>query len=387
MNLQRVKYRVCNILGIFLVLSGTAVPQTRNDLNIPNIPGYRTLKCDFHVHTVFSDGLVWPTVRVWEAWQGGLDGMALTDHLEYQPHQEDLPFKPNRPYELALEEARPLGILLIRGAEITREMPPGHLNAIFLSDVGALIQSKYQDAVLAAVCQGGFVFWNHPDFPGPENQPVVWNDEIQKIFTEGHLHGIEVANGDKYYPESHRWCLEKKLTLIASSDIHNPVAMDYDPLANVRRPMTLVFAKEKTLEALKEALFSHRTLVFWKDHLIGEEQYLKPVFEASVRVLNPEIEIQGEGEAMVQIRNRTDLTFELQPAGNGSGSLRYSSLLLPARKTAILRVSASPEARTGTTHAALAFRVKNLWVAPETGLSVSVKLTVNLTPAGGKSHN
>ena len=47
--------------------------QRRNEIQVPDLDGYTTLKCDFHMHTVFSDGLVWPTVRVDEAYREGLD--------------------------------------------------------------------------------------------------------------------------------------------------------------------------------------------------------------------------------------------------------------------------------------------------------------------------
>ena len=40
---------------------------TRNEINIPGFDDYRVLKCDFHTHTVFSDGLVWPDGRIYEA--------------------------------------------------------------------------------------------------------------------------------------------------------------------------------------------------------------------------------------------------------------------------------------------------------------------------------
>ena len=42
----------------------------------PDIPGYFTLKCDLHQHTVFSDGYVWPTIRVKEAIKDNLDAIA-----------------------------------------------------------------------------------------------------------------------------------------------------------------------------------------------------------------------------------------------------------------------------------------------------------------------
>ena len=62
----------------------------RREVKIPDIAGYRTLKCDFHTHTVFSDGRVWPTVQVEEAWREGLDAIAITDHIEYKPHKQDV---------------------------------------------------------------------------------------------------------------------------------------------------------------------------------------------------------------------------------------------------------------------------------------------------------
>ena len=66
----------------FTCLAHEPVTRARTPVNIPDIPGYVTLKCDFHIHTVFSDGLVWPTVRTEEAWRQGLDAIAITDHNE-----------------------------------------------------------------------------------------------------------------------------------------------------------------------------------------------------------------------------------------------------------------------------------------------------------------
>src|SRR5512143_4228955 len=100
--------------------------QSRTPIRIPNIPGYLTLKCDFHIHTVFSDGSVWPIIRPEEAWREGLDAIAIADHLEYQPHKKDVPTNPNRSFDIAKGRGEALGVVMIRGAEITRDMPPGH---------------------------------------------------------------------------------------------------------------------------------------------------------------------------------------------------------------------------------------------------------------------
>ncbi len=70
-----------------IVMDDVVRQHYRQEILIPNIPGYITLKCDFHMHTVFSDGVVWPTVRVSEAWEDGLDAIAITDHIEGHPRK------------------------------------------------------------------------------------------------------------------------------------------------------------------------------------------------------------------------------------------------------------------------------------------------------------
>ncbi len=71
-------------------------------LFFPDLDNYRTLLTDFHQHTVFSDGNVWPTIRVEEAIRDGLDAISLTEHLEYQPHKKDIPHTDrNRSYVVA----------------------------------------------------------------------------------------------------------------------------------------------------------------------------------------------------------------------------------------------------------------------------------------------
>jgi len=71
--------------GLLLVLlSGSVLAQlVRKDMRFPNILDYKTLKCDFHIHTVFSDGNVWPTIRVDEAWMKGFDAISITDQGLY----------------------------------------------------------------------------------------------------------------------------------------------------------------------------------------------------------------------------------------------------------------------------------------------------------------
>ena len=139
---------------ILFLLSPPLSAEVRHEINFPDLEEYQTITCDLHMHTVFSDGQVWPTVRVTEAWRQGLDAISITDHIEYQPHKDDLLTNHNRPYDLAWGAAKTHGLLLAKGAEITRDTPPGHFNAIFLDDIDPLDTENFLEAIKRANDQG-----------------------------------------------------------------------------------------------------------------------------------------------------------------------------------------------------------------------------------------
>ncbi len=62
-------YRYCVGLVVVAVMGGVCFgSRVRGEVGLPEeVAGYEVLKCDFHTHTMFSDGEVWPTVRVEEA--------------------------------------------------------------------------------------------------------------------------------------------------------------------------------------------------------------------------------------------------------------------------------------------------------------------------------
>ena len=118
--------------------------------------GSHWVSTDLHIHTVFSDGAVWPSIRVEEARKEGLDLIAMTEHLEYQPHAEDIPHPDrNRSYTIASGMIQPEERLqVINGSEITREMAPGHINAVFIKDANALLYADSLSGIQAANKQG-----------------------------------------------------------------------------------------------------------------------------------------------------------------------------------------------------------------------------------------
>ncbi|UCF42843.1 MAG: histidinol-phosphatase [Planctomycetota bacterium] len=372
----------CLVLSLVFAAEGVCKPRVRDEVKIPDVGGYLTLACDFHMHTIFSDGRVWPTIRPEEAWREGLDAFAITEHIEHQPHEKDVRTNHNRSHEIARGSAEDLGLLIIKGAEITRDMPPGHFNAIFLKDANATDVEEWRDAIKAAVEQKGFVFWNHPGWTGqqPEGKSI-WYEEHTELYKKGWMQGIEVVNEDEYYPLAHKWALEKRLTMMGGSDVHSPTGLNYDFAAGEHRAMTLVLAKEKSEGAIKEALLNRRTVVYWRKNLIGEDKYLRPIFDGSIEIINPEVTIKGKGSAYVQIRNKSEVDFELEAAGEVEEVSAPGSVTLYGEKVNLLRVRGKKEELAGKKEIRLPYKVKNLWVGPEEGLRGELVIRINFVAA------
>ena len=362
---------------VVLVLGANLSAQThvRTELCFPDLPGFVTLRCDFHLHTVFSDGRVWPDLRVIEAWRDGLDVIALTDHIEYLPHKADLPVNYARPYEIARAEAEPLGLVVIQGAEITRGEPPGHLNALFLTNVAALDQKDYRVAISNAVAQGAFVFWNHPGWQQP-GRKAVWYAEQGEFLAKGWLRGIEIVNGSEYEPIPHQWCLDKRLAILGNSDEHHPVSMSYSMQPDDYRPVTLVFAKDRRPASIREALLARRTAVFSAGRLFGEEQYLGALFRGSLEILDPEPRFHGRQRVLLQVRNQAPLDFQLRFDSSVPGLRLPGQATLAAGKVSMFALNSLAGQDPGERELLLPCTVLNLFVAPDKPLNTTLQLKV-----------
>jgi hypothetical protein len=282
----------------------------RRILNLPDIPGYITLKCDFHMHTVFSDGDVWPTVRIDEALRDGLDAIAITDHLEYTPKKDFIPPDFNAAWKIGEVYARERNLILVHGTEITRKMPPGHFNALFITDAALIARDSVWDSFEAAIKQGAFLQWNHPGWKSqqPDGIPKMY-DIHRRLIKNGWLHGIEIFNEESYYPQVFTIARDNNLVLTGNSDVHNVISEVYPEMEKSIRPMTLVFAKERSQNALKEAMFAGRTLVYSKGMLAGKEEYAKPFFNTAVTVGKPFL--INDKTIFFEVTNSSDIPFYL----------------------------------------------------------------------------
>jgi len=278
-----------------------APKRTPRQISIPDTDGYKVLKGDFHIHTLFSDGHTMPYQRVEEAVDNGLDIISITDHIEYRPYfskggkwklVEGQGDDFNIWYDIGKVEADKQNLLLIRGTEITKsKMPPGHLNAIFTTDNNPIAAAvdDWRKMVQIAHEQGAFILWNHPGWEAPKSggiekgAPLVFHKEHEEIVKSGILQGIEIFNHTEHYPIVSDWCNKYNLAPFANSDIHDTELRLYG-IQNPLRPINLIFAKERTVESIKEAMFDKRMVAWAANTLWGSERWLKALFKAAVEI-------------------------------------------------------------------------------------------------------
>jgi hypothetical protein len=364
---------IAAILALVVTVALPHAQDVRRELRVPDPPGFVTLKADLHLHSVFSDGEVWPTVHVREAWRDGLDAIALTEHREYRPHAADLAGGAMRAYEVARPLAEQLGIVLIPGVEITRPAPgqpspwphgSAHFNALWAEDDQPLDAPDLAGALGIARAQGAFVTWNHPAFM---DRPAQWFAHVDEVFRKGLFRGIEIVNGDQYSPEAFGWALERKLTILACSDAHLPMPAH---LRSARRPVTLLFARTRDAAGVREALEAGRTAAWLDDDVWGEEEWVRAIWDGGVRW--PRVDVRPGEDLVLPLENRTSIDF-LLTFGDGPLTFAWPTLRVRAGATTLMRARLSNDAAAGATIEVPA-EVRGLHPRPGQGLRVTLRV-------------
>lgn len=334
----------------------------RQEFIIPNVNGYKVLKSDLHAHTIFSDGSVTPEYRVREAWVDGLDVLAITEHIEYRPHEgvmtsylkgffQGEPNKPNGKIlsdlnasnSRAVAAAVGYGITIIPGAEITRDQNKiGHYNALFVKDVNTIYDPDPAVSMKKAREQGALIMHNHP---GWIRKNVDMIEFEKQVYGENLIDGIEIMNGTEFYPPIITRAEEKNFFMAANTDIHGTTTMDY-VVGGQQRNMTLILAKENTLPAIKDALKARRTLAYSLGTVAGEEQLIKDFFMACVKFET--FRVDGNGKRTIRMTNNSSVPFILKFGGNPVQLRPFTSRNVSVAKDAELK-----------------FTVENMWIPGE----------------------
>lgn len=347
---------------------GTYHQPCRTEIVLPQVNGYNVYKADLHTHTVYSDGNVLPSYRVMEAWQDGLDIMAVTEHVEYRPHEsafvEYLEQYTGRKHKeaknnrivnkeadkdgimvdlnfcvrVSQKAAAKYGLTIIPGTEITRDGKKiGHFNALFTTDNNVIYDPDPLVAIRNAKAQNAIVMHNHP---GWTRTSLDYTEVETVAYDEGLIDGVEVMNGIEFYPGIIDRVRERNLFIAANTDIHATTASEYRN-NGATRPMTLILAKDKSLESVREALEAGRTLAFGFNTLCGEEQLLKDFFVAGMKT--EVISTDKDGRSVVMVTNLTSVPYLIKigngnpiyldpfktvslTSGKGSGTLKFTVL-------------------------------------------------------------
>ncbi len=311
------------------------VPARRTEIILPSVNGFNCYKGDFHIHTSFSDGNVTPGARILEAWYDGLDIVAITDHYEGQKgiktffkvaagHADEgqtfsyksasktgkvsTDFEAIHKLAEAQIEKSGLPMLLVRGCEMARNAQShGHFNVLFLSHFNDLYNKDMAQAFRNAKKQGAIIIHNHPAWRRKTSDKTEFH---QQVYNEGLIDGVEVVNGTTFYPQIVRRCLDEKLTMYANTDEHGMTASRFGS-AGFHRTMTLVFAKNLTEKAVKDALLKQRTLAYAAGTLIGEESLLKDFLNAAVDCRITRVD-EKKGNRTFQVTNMSSITYRLR---------------------------------------------------------------------------
>ena len=365
------------LLGVVPLTERVEASESR-ELRFPPLKdGRLVLSVDTHTHSVFSDGHVWPTVRVWEANKDRLDAMAITEHLEYQPHREDIPHPDrNRAFELAMKENKQgrerTDLLLIPGAEITRKYAPGHVNALFIEDTNPLLTVKNRreetfatarKALKAAKAQQGFMIWNHPAWPRDFPDGVIQiSNKQQSLFDDGLIQGIEVANGEYFNDSSLQVALDHDLTIIGASDIHGLIDYDYDINARGHRTVTLAFTNDRSVEGIAAAFFQKHTVAVYDRQFIARENELKTLFDSLVQFERLPARRDDSQQTAIRISNSGPIDIELEALGDVSLNKSAGYVTVPSHgSTIIVMLDHAPSDEID-----LKLEWLNSWQAPKT---------------------
>ena len=325
----------------------------RTEIFLPQVNGYNVYKADLHTHTLYSDGSVMPAFRVLEAWQQGLDVIAITDHLESRRTEEVMveylkkyisdeypeaintfiALEPtpkgsimvdlNFGIKAVQKEAEKYGLTVIPGGEISRcGATIGHFNALFVEDCNAIYDPDPLTSIRNAKAQNALVMHNHP---GYRRTNIDYSEVEKQAYDEGLIDGVEVMNGSSFYPGVIDRVQDRNLFIAACTDVHGG-----NKYGAFERPMTLIMAKDKSLESIREALEARRTLAYGFNTISGDEQLLKDFFAAGVKV---ELIRESSSGAELMLINTTPFTYIIRQDGKNQQRVApCTSILIKAPK-------------------------------------------------------
>jgi hypothetical protein len=238
-------------------------------------------------------------------------------------------------YDSAKKRGDELGIMVVRGVEITRGKL-GDYNAIFTQDNNAIYDPDLETSIRNARKQGAFIMHNHPQYTKQTESTMP--KHCEEFHAKGLIDGIEVANCLQVFSSLIDFCIEGGYAPMSSSDAHT-VTSAYYPGAGKEyfRNMTLVLAKSCDEKSIHKALKERRTIAYSSNLMIGSEELLTELFKACISV-----EVIGESGNVMKVKftNNSSLPFSLRWSGNQETAIwgHSASVVNVKRGTEVLDV-------------------------------------------------
>ncbi len=275
--MSRIRLFAISAFALLLLCAGGTQAAERFDF--PDVGAWQVLRCDFHTHTIISDGKMTGRERVEESKRLGYDVIAITDHGQLLA------------YRSAKYVGDQIGVLVIRGLESgirdkEHYVILGINSAYRPRDSHRWAESKGEDTVfyqeqMAEVARcGGLIIWAHPHvgFREPSRwgmkQGIIQGIEI-KNGGPGKGWGTQFTHGTNWYPNAFEWAMEHNLAMFACTDVHG----DRTP----NPPVTLVLAEERSEKGVMDAIRSLRTVAWFDGMLWGRKEIIGPLTGAMVQ--------------------------------------------------------------------------------------------------------
>jgi hypothetical protein len=255
---------------LVLLMAATLLTPLASTLRAESQPVYEVLRCDFHVHTTYSDGHLTPTQVVDLYKSYGYDAIAITDHNW------------NRGWAEAEAEGLAQNLTVIRGEEMSYYWADGsykHIVGLFLSsNIGYNYRWNRNDVVQpifdAIHARGGIGIAAHPECNYPKLSHLDW----WRLTNATYIDGWEYSTQQRVstVPTYNEWLLGSGDLMLYDHDYH----YNNSTLSTI---YTLVLAHNNTAAGVREALESRRTLVYNGGAILGEQW----VIDAYNYSLNP----------------------------------------------------------------------------------------------------
>ena len=165
-----------------------------------------------------------------------------------------------------------------------------------------------------------------------------------------------------YSDEAFQLAIDNNLTIIGTSDIHGLIDWQYNVSEGGHRPVTLVFAKEKSEEAIKEGLLNRRTAIWFNNTLFGDSLYLVPLIQQSLS-LKTEVFQSHKGNSLVvsvYIENQSDADYILKNQSDFNLHSHADIVTIGAHDTVLIQVKTLEILPSFDLH----FKVLNAFIAP-----------------------